>query len=55
MTIIPASMTNPIIATTLISFPVKNRANRPPVNASGIVNMMMNGDRNDWNCATMIR
>ena len=28
---------------------------RPPVNASGIVNITMNGDFRDWNCATMIK
>ena len=25
------------------------------LNASGIVNIMINGDKNDWNCATIIR
>ena len=32
-----------------------NSANNPPVNASGIVNITINGDFNDWNCATIIR
>ena len=27
----------------------------PPVNASGTVNITINGDRRLWNCATMIR
>ena len=45
----------PIMAMTLISFPVISSASRPPVKASGMVNMMMNGDFNDWNWATMIK
>ena len=39
----------------LTSFPAKNNAANPPVNASGIVNMIINGPFNDWNWATMIR
>ena len=52
---IPDSMTKPIRAITLISLPVIHRAKKPPVKASGIVNMIMNGDRRLWNWATMMR
>ena len=31
------------------------RPSIPPVNASGIVNMTMNGDKRLWNWATMTR
>ena len=51
----PANMTNPIMDTTPTSLSVTNRAKKPPVNASGIVNIIIKGDKNDWNCATMIR
>ena len=43
------------MATIERSMPVISSAARPPVNASGSVNMTMIGDLNDWNCATMIR
>ena len=52
---IPVSITNPIMDTTLISIPVIRRARKPPVNASGIVNMTINGDLSDWNWATITR
>lgn len=52
---IPASITNPIIAIALKSFPVISSPKNPPVNAIGIVNKMINGDFSDWNCATMIK
>ena len=34
--------------------PVPQSAKSPPVNASGIVKITMNGDNRLWNCATMI-
>ena len=37
------------ILTYYKSLPVINNANSPPVNASGIVNITINGDNNDWN------
>ncbi len=40
---------------TLTSLPVTKSPSRPPVKARGMVNMMIKGDRRDWNCATMIR
>ena len=48
-------ITKPIIATTDTSKPKIARASRPPVKASGMANMTMNGDSRDWNCATMMR
>ena len=55
LTTTPISTRKPIIATMERSMPVSSSAIRPPVNASGIVNSTMNGDLNDWNCATIIR
>ena len=55
LTTTPISITNPIIETTLTSWPHISSASMPPVNASGIVNSTMNGERSDWNCATIIR
>ena len=52
---IPDSITKPISAITLTSLPLISSPRKPPVNASGMVNMMINGDNSDWNCATMIR
>ena len=46
-TISPASMINPSIDMTPSSFPVINKAINPPVNASGIENMMINGESSD--------
>ena len=43
------------MATMDRSMPVISSAISPPVKASGMVNMTMIGDLNDWNCATMIR
>ena len=43
------------MATMDRSSPVISSAARPPVKASGMVNMTMMGDLNDWNCATIIR
>ena len=43
------------MATTERSIPVNSSASRPPVKASGMVNMTMMGDLKDWNWATMIR
>ena len=54
-TITPDSTRKPTMATIERSMPVISSAARPPVNASGSVNMTMIGDLNDWNCATMIR
>ena len=51
----PDNMTKPIMAITLTDIPEIQSASRPPVNASGTVNIMINGERRDWNCATMIR
>ena len=51
----PTSMTKPIRAMTLISVPVSSRARKPPVKASGMVNMTMKGSRRDWNWATMTK
>ena len=45
----------PIAPITDTSFPVKNSAKNPPVNANGIVNIIINGDFNDWNWATITR
>ena len=55
LTTTPDSTRKPTIATMDRSMPVISSAIRPPVKASGIVNMTMTGDLNDWNCATMIR
>ena len=52
---IPDSITNPIIAITLIRLPDTKSPRNPPVNARGTVNMTINGERSDWNWATMIR
>ena len=35
--------------------PEISSAMKPPVKASGMVNITMNGDFRDWNCATMMR
>ena len=51
----PESMTKPISAMTLTSLPLKISPRNPPVNARGIVNIMIKGESRDWNCATMIR
>ena len=48
-------MIKPSIEMIPSSFPVMTRAINPPVNARGIQNMIINGESNDWNCATMIR
>ena len=48
-------MIKPSIDMIPSSFPVMKRAIKPPVNARGIQNMKINGESNDWNCATMIR
>ena len=37
------------------SMPVTSSARKPPVKASGMVNMTINGDFSDWNCATMMK
>ena len=52
---IPTSMTKPIRLMTDTSIPTASSAKKPPVNASGMVNMTMNGDFSDWNCATIMR
>ena len=52
---IPQSITKPTSDTTLMSNPVIKSARKPPVNASGIVNIIMNGDLRLWNCATIMR
>ena len=52
---IPESITNPITAITLTSISATSNPKNPPVNASGIVNITINGDNNDWNCATIIK
>ena len=50
------TLRNPIIAITLTAIPDIHNARRPPVNASGTVNITMNGERRDWNCTcTMTR
>ena len=51
----PTSMIMPSIESRLISSPAMSSARKPPVNASGIVNMTMNGDLRSWNCATITR
>ena len=51
----PTSKTNPIRETTLTGIPAKNKARNAPVKASGMVNITINGERRDWNCATMTR
>ena len=48
-------MTKPIRLMTDTSIPTASSAKKPPVNASGMVNMTMNGDFSDWNCATIMR
>ena len=48
-------MIMPSIESRLISSPAMSSARKPPVNASGIVNMTMNGDLRSWNCATITR
>ena len=52
---IPASMINPSIDIILIGSPERNVPKNPPVNASGIEKIIINGDLSDWNCATMIK
>ena len=51
----PTSITKPIRLMTDTSIPAISRARKPPVKASGMVNMTMNGDFSDWNCATMMK
>ena len=51
----PTSITKPMRDTTLSSTPAISRMIKPPVKARGIVNMTMNGDFSDWNCATITR
>ena len=55
LTMMPQSMMKPTSDMTLMSKPVRSSPMKPPVNASGMVNMMMNGDLRLWNCATMMR
>ena len=55
LTMMPTSMTKPIMETMLISKPATSSASRPPVNASGMVSMTIKGESSDWNCATMMR
>ncbi len=55
LTMMPVSMMKPMRDTTLTSMPQSSRARKPPVKASGIVNMTMKGDLRDWNWATMTR
>ena len=55
LTTTPASSKKPTMATTERSSPVNSSASKPPVKASGMVNMTMMGDLKDWNWATMIR
>ena len=52
---IPQSIIKPISETTLMSKPVIKSPINPPVKASGMVNIMMNGDFKLWNWATIIR
>ena len=51
----PTSITKPMRDTTLSSIPEISRARKPPVKASGMVNMTISGERSDWNCATITR
>ena len=51
----PASTRKPSMAMMESSLPVISSASRPPVKASGMVNMTMNGESRLWNCATMMR
>ena len=51
----PTSITNPMRLMTDTSIPESSSARKPPVNASGMVNITMNGAFRDWNCATMMR
>ena len=51
----PTSITKPIRLTTDTSIPEISSARKPPVKASGMVNITINGDFRDWNCATMMR
>ena len=51
----PTSITKPTRDTTLTSMPASSRARKPPVKARGMVNMTINGERRDWNWATITR
>ena len=51
----PTSITKPIKDTTLTSTPVISSMAKPPVKASGMVNITIRGDFSDWNCATITR
>ena len=51
----PTSITKPIRLMTETLIPAISSARKPPVKASGIVNMTMNGDFRLWNWATMMK
>ncbi len=55
LTTIPASMIAPMMAITLTLMPSRYNPYTAPVMASGTVTMMMNGCRNDSNCAAITR
>ncbi len=55
LTTMPASITAPIIATTLIVRPVSASAPITPIAPSGRVKMMTKGWRNDSNCDAITR
>ena len=48
-TTIPTSTSAPITAITLILSPVKNKSTHAPLNANGIVNIIINGFTSDSN------
>ena len=50
----PTSTNIPTAAIMLILNPQIHSISNAPVNARGMVTMIMNGDKNDWNCATII-
>ena len=51
----PTSITKPMRLMTDTSMPESSSARKPPVKASGMVNITINGAFRDWNCATMMR
>ena len=55
LTMIPVSITKPTRLITDRGIPQISSAAKPPVKASGMVNMTMKGDFKDWNCATITR
>ena len=51
----PTSMMRPSMDSTFSSMPHSSSPRKPPVKASGMVNMTMKGDFKFWNWATITR